>query len=217
MKQVHKRFEELFKKDFMKGVNAVEAIQFERTYENIVKQAREKEMDLIIMGTHGASGLKEVFMGSNTERVIRKSDVPVLTVKNAFKVEDVETFVFASDFNPEVYGRFKKIDKLAELFKAHIYLLKVNTPNNFERSSESYPLMREFARHFGLTDYTMNIYNDETVEQGILSFSDEVGADVIALETHGRSGFSHMVNGSLAENVANHSERPVLSVKMEKE
>jgi nucleotide-binding universal stress UspA family protein len=54
------------------------------------------------------------------------------------------------------------------------------------------------------------------VEQGIHKFADEIGADLVAIETHGRSGLSHFFRQSIAEDVANHSVRPVLSMRMER-
>ena len=54
-----------------------------------------------------------------------------------------------------------------------------------------------------------------SIEKGITDFSDEINADLIAIETHGRTGIAHLINGSLAEDVANHIDRPVLSIKME--
>ena len=55
-------------------------------------------IDLIVMGSHGASGLKEMFVGSNAEKVVRTSDVPVLVIKNEHRSFNVSDFVFASDF-----------------------------------------------------------------------------------------------------------------------
>ena len=62
--------------------------------------------------------------------------------------------------------------------------------------------------------YTTTIYNDLSVEEGILDFSRGIDADMIAMATHGRKGFFHVVNGSLTEDIVNHTTFPVLSVKL---
>ncbi len=217
MKQAKQRFQEFLKKPFFKGVRVIEAIQFERTYENIVKQAKEKEIDLIVMGSHGASGFKEMFVGSNTERVVRLASCPVFTVKHKMSEKEIDDVVFASDFSSEVYNAFVKIQQVVELFEAKLHILKVNTPNAFQSSKDSKEQMEDFAKYFELSDYEIHIYNDESVEQGILNFADEIDADLVSLATHGRKGLSHLINGSLAEDVANHSTRPVLSMRIKKD
>ena len=56
--------------------------------------------------------------------------------------------------------------------------------------------------------------SDKSVEKGILSFSNSVGADLITMSTHARKGLSHFFKGSLSENVANHASLPILTVKI---
>lgn len=124
--------------------------------------------------------------------------------------------VFASDFYGESYAVFEKIKFFAELSEAHIHLLKVITPRHFEPTPISKKLLEDFIEYFKLTNYSINIYNATSIEKGITDFGDEINADLIAIETHGRTGIAHLINGSLAEDVANHIDRPVLSIRMEK-
>ncbi len=216
MKAAKERFKQFKEKPIFKGVNVVEAVQFERTYENIVQQAKKHDIDLIVMGSHGATGMKEMFVGSNTERVVRMAHCPVFTIKSSVKPDQIDQMVFASDFNPEIYSSFPRIKQLADLFNAKLHLLKVVTPNSFETSAKSKQEMEDFAKEFELKNYTVNIYNDEYIEAGILNFSESVNADLISLSTHGRRGLVHLINGSLAEDVANHADRPVLSIRIKK-
>lgn len=217
MKAAKERFEEFKQKPIFKDINVIEAVQFERTYENIVQQAKKHAIDLIIMGSHGATGMKEMFVGSNTERVVRMAHCPVLTVKGSVKLDQIDEMVFASDFKQEVYSSFPGIKRLSELFNAKLHLLKVVTPNSFETTAKSDQEMQAFAKEFQLENYTINVYNDEYIEAGILDFAESVDADLISLSTHGRKGLVHLINGSLAEDVANHAERPVLSIRIKKD
>ena len=95
-----------------------------------------------------------------------------------------------------------------------MHLLKVNTPRSFERSEDSHRAMDEFLRTHELKRYTATIYNDLSIEEGILNFSRSIDADLIAMATHGRTGFFHVVNGSLTEDIVNRTSFPVLSVKL---
>jgi nucleotide-binding universal stress UspA family protein len=71
--------------------------------------------------------------------------------------------------------------------------------------------MRELANLFAINQASFNIEDAATVEEGILSFSEKVNADLIVMYTHGRKGIEHFFKGSVAEHVVNHSNVPVFT------
>jgi nucleotide-binding universal stress UspA family protein len=89
--------------------------------------------------------------------------------------------------------------------------VRINTPGNFQRDAIIRKYMEDFARKLQLKNFTINIFNDLTEEEGIIYFSESVDADLIAMATHGRTGFAHVLAGSIAEDVVSHSKRPVLT------
>lgn len=201
--------------DFLKETKVSKHIVTNILMWELVKDDKYKDADLIVIGSHGKSGFQNAFIGSNTEKVVRMADNPVLTIKNEHKDFKIKSMVFASDFHDESYTVFKKIQFFADLYKVRVNLLKVITSKNFEPTSVSRKLMEDFAKKFKLKDFLINIYNATSIEKGIIDFSDEINANLIAIETHGRTGMAHLINGSLAEDIANHINRPVLSIKME--
>jgi hypothetical protein len=76
--------------------------------------------------------------------------------------------------------------------------------------------MENYVKDFGLENYTCNIYNDPIEEDGIILFAEEVNAGMIVMATHGRTGFAHLLSGSIAEDVVNHAKRPVLTLNINK-
>jgi len=210
----NKKLDNLMGEKFLKGLKVSKQIISNMLFHEAVADKRFKHVDLIIMGSHGESGFSKVFIGSNTEKIVRMAEAPVLTIKKEITDFNIRNIVFTSNFYGESYASFDKIKFFADLYKAHINLLKVITPKDFEPTPVSKKLMDDFARKFKLSDYTINIYNDKIIEKGIADFCNEVGADLIAIETHGRTGISHLINGSLAEDVAIHEDRSVLSVKI---
>ena len=80
-------------------------------------------------------GVHEVFIGSNTEKVVRLADCPVLTVKDRHADFNPKNVVFASNFYGEANDNFDQISDFISLFDAHVHLLKVNTPDHFESTS----------------------------------------------------------------------------------
>ena len=95
-----------------------------------------------------------------------------------------------------------------------MHLVYVNVPNRFANSRVIRDRMQDFVDRYGLRDYQFTIYNDESEEQGIVHFADEVGADLIAIATHGRTGLAHLISGSIAEDIVNHANRPVLTINL---
>ncbi|PZO27763.1 MAG: universal stress protein UspA, partial [Flavobacteriaceae bacterium] len=208
------KLESLIDISYLEGIPVSEIIQFEKTFEGIINISKKNNVDLIVMGSHGASGFQEMFIGSNTEKVVRSSDIPVLVIKKEEGEFSVEKFVFASDFTDEIKGSFAKVVEFAKKFNAHLNLVMINTPNSFKSTEVSNKIMQDFVSNFDISDYTFHIYNDTNVEKGVLNFAKSINADLIGMSTHGRKGLSHFFNGSISEDLVNHAQRPVVTFKI---
>lgn len=208
------RLEELMDEAFFEGLTVYADARLERTFEGIVTYSKEKNADLIVMGSHGASGFQEMFIGSNTEKVVRASDIPVVIIKSEMESFDIEKFVFASDFSDEIKKPFQKLVDFANLFQAKLELVMINTPNSFKTNDAAEHIMQNFVSNFTLTNYTLHIYNDTNIEKGIINYSNKTNADIIGIATHGRTGLAHFFNGSVSEDIVNHAIKPVITFKI---
>lgn len=214
MKLAEQKFEILLSKDYLKGIQVHDIVKNYPSFSSVIDTCHEHNVNLIVMGSHGASGLKEMFIGSNAEKVVRTSDIPVLVIKNKHVDFKVERFVFASDFKKDNKETYRQATEFAQSFGAKMHLLMVNTANDFLSSSEAKNRIDNFIKDYDFKDYTIHIYNDESVESGILNFSKEIDADLIGISTHGRQGISHFFSGSIGEDVVNHANRPVITFKI---
>ncbi|GAL79069.1 universal stress protein [Algibacter lectus] len=214
MKLAHNKFEALKKKDYLKDITIHETVDFHEIFKGIFHVSKKHDIDLIIMGSNGVSGLKEMLIGSNTEKVVRTSEAPVLVIKNEHKAFKVDNFVFASDFKDESKPSYEKLLQFAKIFNAKVHLLLVNTPNNFMTSGEANGRMQTFLDAFDFPELSKNIYNDISIESGIMNFSESISANLIGMSTHGRQGISHFFNGSISEDLVNHAKRPVITFKI---
>jgi nucleotide-binding universal stress UspA family protein len=171
----------------------------------------ENKVDLVVMGTRGRSKLEEMVIGSNTERVVRHAKCPVLSVhKKPTKVNFKEiVYATAMHKDEEVFSRM--IKRTQQIYNSTIHLVRINTPGDFQRDYVVKDYMEKFAKKLALKNYTINVYNDITEEDGIIYFADSIDADLIAMATHGRTGFAHVMAGSIAEDVVTNSKRPVLT------
>ncbi|NNE78074.1 MAG: universal stress protein, partial [Pricia sp.] len=108
IKIAEKRFNDFLDKPYLKDVKISPIIKHYKVFSEINEVAKEHEVDLVIMGSHGTDGLREIFIGSNAEKVVRNSDIPVLVIKKEILDFKVNRMVFASDFKSESIKAFEK-------------------------------------------------------------------------------------------------------------
>lgn len=213
--KAEKQFEKLITK-YADDVKVKSTVEFGATSVMIEDYASEKEIDLIVMGTRGASGVREFLIGSNTEKVVRRVACPVIAIKKHVKVEDIKTIVFPNTLEQEQEDLVRHVKELQSLFGATIHVVWINTPSAFIRDTITWQRMNEFAKRFMLKDYTLNIFNDVFEENGVINFAHHIKADMIAMGTHGRKGIAHVLSGSVAEDVVNHVDCPIWTYTIKK-
>lgn len=215
IKMAEKRISEFLDKPYLKGVKKVTPIiKHFKVFSEVNDVAEKHGADMIIMGSHGSDGLKEIFVGSNAEKVVRNSDIPVLVIKDDMEDFKAENFVFACAFKDESLIAFKKAKDFADKLSAKLHLVYINTPgDNFLSTKDAYEKVNKYLQKAG-AGKEVNIYNDYSVEKGVLNFSESIHADVIGIPTHGRKGLSHFFMGSIGEDITNHSKIPVITFKL---
>ena len=218
LKLAEKKFDEFLDKDYLEGVNVTPIVKHFKVFSEVSEVAEEHDADLIVMGSHGTSGLKELFVGSNTERVVRNADIPVLVVKNNVMNVNFDVVTFACDFSEENIKSYLKAVDLFDKMNSKVYMVYVNLPNDKFKSSLEIEkrVVNFFTKAEGNLNKMKDVHyvSDYSVEEGVLTFSNKIGADLIAVPTHGRKGLSHFFEGSVGEDVANHSTLPVITFKI---
>jgi nucleotide-binding universal stress UspA family protein len=169
------------------------------------------QVDLVVMGTSGRSKFEGMIVGSNTERVVRCAKCPVLTVHEKPSEMDFANIVYATSMNENEKAFAEIVKNAQEMYQAKVHLVRINTPMNFQPDHLTLKIMKDFARKINLQNYTINVFSDRNEEEGILHFAAAINADLIAMATHGRTGFAHVLVGSIAEDVVNHASKPVLT------
>lgn len=214
LKRAQEKFEKLMKRFYLKDVKKSRSVLFHDTFEGIIEESKKQDVDLIVMGSKGASGFNEILVGSNTEKVVRSSEVPVLVIKNEIEDFKIDNLIFASDFSLENKATFPMVVDFAKIFNAKIHLIKINTVQKFEPTLETHSRIKEFLKGYDEDNFTINIHNDNSIEEGVLNFGKFVDADVIAINTHGRRGLMHFFNGSVSKDISNHALKPVITFKI---
>ena len=218
LKIAENKFESFLDKDYMSGVKVTPIVKHFKVFSEVNDVAKEHDVDLIVMGSHGASGVKEFLVGSNTEKVVRNSDIPVLVVKHNPILIEFENVVFACDFSEDAVDAYLKAEKMFEELGSKIHLVFVNLPNvGFRSTQEMEKRVADFMKKANGNLSKMrdvHFVSDYSVEQGVINFANSMGADLIAIATHGRKGLAHFFEGSISEDLANHSALPVITFKI---
>lgn len=193
------------------GVKARQELRLGSPFHGMRTIITDHKVDLVVMGTSGNTRLNEMIIGTNTEKVVRHANCPVLTVQKKPAATDFKNIVYATSMSEdeEIFSRV--IRKTQQLYDSTIHLVRINTPGNFQRDAVVKKNMQTFAKKLQMKNVTLNVFNDLSEEEGIIYFADSINADMIAMATHGRTGFAHVLAGSIAEDVVSHAKRPVLT------
>ncbi|KYG78733.1 universal stress protein [Roseivirga echinicomitans] len=220
LKQLLERTKEnmanLIGNDAYSGIDIAGSVEIGNPYQSISKAIADHKADLVVMGSKGASGIDEVLIGSNTEKVVRYAKCPVITIKSEVKLHAIQNIVLATSLREEQSRLFVELKKLQALTGAKLHLVKINTTNDFHTQRQ---MQDEFVRYINdhqLANVHTAIYNETSEEEGILAYAEDVNADMIAIGTHGRTGLLHLLSGSIAEDLVNHSQIPVWTLSRKK-
>ncbi|HSR60022.1 MAG TPA: universal stress protein [Robiginitalea sp.] len=214
IKAAEKRLTDFLDKPYLKGISVTPVIKHYKVFSEVNDVAQKHKADLIVMGSHGTDGLQEIFFGSNAEKVVRTSDIPVLVVKKDRKDFKIGTFVFACDFQEDCIPAFRRAKKFADKLGAEFRAVYINTPgDHFMSSGDINQLVANFLKK-AKVGMVVDQYNDYSVERGVVNYCASVGADLVGIPTHGRRGISHFFMGSIGEDLANHSAIPVITFKI---
>lgn len=174
----------------------------------------EHEVSLLIMGTNGCSGLKEFLIGSNTEKIVRLVDRPVVSIPGRVNLKKIRRIVIPTNLN-EIHSSFlREVSILQQLFSASIEFVWVKTPHDIENIEEVEDEFNNLLSEYEIASSSFTIVRDILPQEGLLQYVNNIDADMIAMATHGRRGISHLFSGSITEDVINHSDIPIWSYKM---
>ena len=203
----------------------------------ILEAAEERNVDLVVLGTRGLTGLQHLFLGSTAQRVVQHADCPVLTVHpgDIDQHRQIRTVLVPTDFsrNAEL-STSVALDLLAKqpeettLVLLHVYHLpyeytaygSIPTSLDYFKDVEgaAEERLRELAEPLASEGLSVKtVAREGYPPEVIVGEAEAIGADLIALGTHGRSGLTHLLLGSTAERVVQHASCPVLTVRRQEE
>jgi nucleotide-binding universal stress UspA family protein len=213
----NKRFKEFLDKPYLEDIYVTPIIKHHKVLKEVSEVANQEKADLVIMGSRGHNDYDGVFTGSNTEKVIRYSNTPVLVVKSKPTSVIYNNIILGTDFEEDSISAVKNSLELLRKLAKNVTLLHVNLPNlGFLSTDEINEKIEDFLKLSKLENERPNLaYTaDHNVEDGILNYAKRNNADALAIITHGRTGLNHFFGGSISEDLVNHSKLPVVTFKL---
>jgi nucleotide-binding universal stress UspA family protein len=174
---------------------------------NINKVCEDEGVDLVVMGTKGASGLKETFLGSKTASVIANTTVPVLAIPADADYKKIKSIAFTTQYKDKDNEALRKALDIAAKFDASLHCLYIKNDDDPEDIDERINEWKIYYRDEKIDFF--NISGDH-IEQTILDFIDNQHTDLLVMRTHKRNFFESLFHRSLTKKMAYHSNVPLL-------
>lgn len=200
------------------GVKVITHLSGGNTADSIVAFSEKEKVDLIIMGTTGASGWKKFFMGSVASGTIAKTSIPVLTIPAAYAVEEPDAVLFATNHFEKDKNILGKIIDISSLFSAavHVVIFKENNGEKYadliynEEQLNNY--LRFLKEAFPEADFKGELLEGKDFERALEKYSNEHGIDIISLITYPKSFLEKLLQKSVTTQMAFHSTTPILAI-----
>jgi nucleotide-binding universal stress UspA family protein len=210
-------------------------------HKQIVSYAQEENFDLIVMATHGESGIKRRLLGSTADKVVRGTNQPVLLIRAKSDVavpgQDMLNRILVpldgSKLSEVILPYVRELVMgVAGNERTEVTLIQIISPTYYVPAGEAAPRvayteeelsqLREIALDYlkqqasALYDSGINVKYEVPIgndAEKIVEFADEIKANLVAMSTHGLSGFSRLFLGSVADYVLHRGNTPLLLVK----
>jgi nucleotide-binding universal stress UspA family protein len=184
-----------------------------KIYKEIVNAAQEVHADLIIMGTHGTSGIIHNWIGSNAFRVVSSAPCPVITMQESFKGKSINTIVLPLDDSYETRQKTPTAATVAKYFKANVNVLAASKDKSNDTVTRiktyAYQAMNYLEERGVKTNYEIEV--GRNVAEITTEYADKIGADLIIIMTEQESASIFM--GPYAQQMINQSKIPVMSIR----
>jgi nucleotide-binding universal stress UspA family protein len=177
----------------------------------IPKVANEFHSDLIVMGTKGASSIKEMFIGTNTLDVIQRTKIPILTVPENAENRKVDKIAMAVDLqkikNPE---QLRPLLEMAKICRASIEFVHVMHPNEEDSTQDRFNQIMFLEKFASEIESNINIITETDIIEGLSRYVETEKPDMLAMLSRKHTLFERLFTQSITNKLAFRSEIPLL-------
>jgi nucleotide-binding universal stress UspA family protein len=188
-----------------------------KTASEIQEAVKENKVDLVVMGTHGASGFNEYFAGSNADKVVTVCPCPVITVQTQVKKLGFANILLPVDNSTHSRQKVNAAITLAKKYASKIHILGLFRPEDAtdeKKFGVKIESVEKLVKKAGLSCST-KILKEDNLALAALKYAKKIKADLLVVMTGHESNLSGMYLGPFAKQIVNHSRVPVMSIKTE--
>lgn len=187
---------------------------------NILGFAEHNHIDLIVMGTQGASGLKKTIIGSVAARVVEKSDLPVLLVPAKYELEEPRQIVFATNYQKSDKQALTLVDAMAKLYNADItvlhFLSVYNTESEKEKERTDFDTYAfSLQRKFNESKMKFHLLETSSVAETMETLDKKFPYDIMTMVRRKKTFLEKFFIKSFTQNMAYITKKPLLIVPEE--
>lgn len=202
---------EVLKKDTGEAVNFEYDCKLGFAVEEILNHAEEKDVDMILMGTQGVSGLADVIFGSITSSVVDKAECPVLAIPENCTYEKTDNIAFATSYDKSDLHALKKLVDFASPFNATIKVVHVNEEGETIEKQQEEDFKQGIKGEIDYKHLEFEVCEANDVAEGINKYVDDHDIDLIAVMKKKRSMFQNLFHRSITRKMAFHAKVPLLA------
>ena len=187
-----------------------------KVYKEIIKQAEDKSVFLVVAGTHGASGFEEFWMGSNAFRVVTTSSKPVVTIRGDVPVSrDLKKIVMPIDSTDETRQKVPFTAFIAHAFDAEVHILSVYTSKVMAIKRKVDSFAEQVEKHFTEENvkYVLHSVYADNLTESTIEYARQINANLISIMTEQERTAKNFWLGTYAQQMVNHAPFPVLTVR----
>lgn len=217
IKETEKRFKELIEKyQPQLKVNKIEyKIREGRIYKEIVAEAKKSRPYMIIIGTHGASGFEEFWIGSNANKIVTASPCPVMTIRTGRSIKkELKIIIMPLDSSVETRQKAPITGVMAKHFNAVIHVVKVYSTQvkSIRRKIDGYA--EQVIKYFDENEVKSLevILEVDNLSHEVIEYATKVDGNLLVIMTEQETKTANLWLGPYAHQMVNHSPIPVLSI-----
>ena len=178
---------------------------FESFLEGVQRKVKQEGIDMVILGTQGASGLKEKLMGSNTSKIIRNLNCPIIAVPENAKFEIPKKIILATDLQEVAnYKIYEPLLEMVKKYKSHLMILHAYTESDMMNKKSEIKESTKLQDYFKFVQATPHYMECENPVDGIAAFAKSNDAPLLAMVTRSHNLFDQLFNGSSVEKMSFH-------------
>jgi nucleotide-binding universal stress UspA family protein len=178
--------------------------------DEIARSAKELNATMVVMGTHGASGIKQI-LGSNAANVIERCSFPVMAIPEEARYEGINDIVYATDLKTDDHQYIDQLLFLADRMSARITLLHISKPGDEPNEVQLENIKTYFWKELAMEHIDFDVISDKDAEKAIEGYLDANPCDLLALLTRRRNIIERVFKKSLTRRLAFHPHTPLLA------